>query len=86
MNATTDRQTLIGEYLAYRDVFNRAPNPWSTPNVREEAGYCLQFPAPMQISETLAGGNDVFQIGAYWSHVQALILTALHREGKGVAR
>ncbi len=85
MDASIDRQTLIGEYLAYRDTFNRAPNPWSVPNVREEAGYCLQFPAPLQTVENLAGGTDVFRIGAYWSHVQALILTALRRERKGVA-
>ena len=85
MDSPINRQTLIGEYLPYRDVFKRAPKPWSTPNAREEAGYCLQFPAPMQIAENLAGGNDVFQIGAYWSHVQAMILTALRRERKGVA-
>ena len=81
----TERASLIAEYLAYRDDFNTAPNPYSVPNAREETGYCRQVPAPLQVAADLAGGPDPFKIGAFWSHVQSHILTTLHRESKGGA-
>ncbi|KKK93079.1 hypothetical protein LCGC14_2696460 [marine sediment metagenome] len=81
MDAANRRLALIDEYLAYRKQFNRAPNPWSAPNEREEAGFCLQHPAPLQIFDN-SGAPKSWQSSPFWSRVRCLIVEAL-AEGAG---
>jgi len=70
---TTLRDNLINEYRTYRTAHNRAPNPWSVPNAREEAGYCLQYPAPLDILEQ----GLPHHVGPYWSAVRSLVVAAM---------
>ena len=67
-----------GSARAFR--FNKAPNPWLSPDPREEAGYCLQFPGPMQIFDNLAERATDGIVG-HWAHVRSWIVTALEAEG-----
>ena len=75
-----DRSILIAEYQAYREQFNRTPNMWDTPNAREYAGYCLQYPAPIHAFENLAPISEGKGDTGYWCHVRSNIQTALNRE------
>ncbi len=74
------RDQLVAEYQAYRDNFNQAPNLLLSPNPREEAGYCLQFPGPMQIFDNLAHRTSEGIFG-YWAHVRSWIVAARAAEG-----
>lgn len=69
------RNKLISEYRAYKAIFDQAPNMWSTPSVREQAGFCLQFPAPIQVYENLA--PQAYMTKGYWRDVRKLIEQAL---------
>ena len=74
MNAKPyDRAVLVAEYQQYRAEHNRAPNPWNTPNAREEAGYHLQFSDPLGLFDNLAPRD----VGPWWTGVRALIATVL---------
>lgn len=77
------REQLVSEYVAYRTITDRAPNMWNAPSAREEAGYCLQYPAPFQIYDNLAA--DQHLTTGYWAQVRSFIEQALQQADETLA-
>ena len=71
------RQALIAEYVTHREAFNRAPNMWDMPSEREEAGYFLQYPAPLHILQGCAPAGELAGDSGFWPNVRRLVCEAL---------
>ena len=67
------RTTLIAEFQQYAASYNR--NPYNIPSAREEAGRCLQFPAPIQCLDNVAPVEGADR--GYWAEVRQLVLAGM---------
>lgn len=74
------RQELIAEYATFKQAHDRAPNPYSVPNEREEAGYWLQYSAPLHAFDACRAS------GAWWDRVRWIIVETLADECQAQAQ
>ena len=81
MTSQLTRSQLVDQYAQYkRDLKVSANNPYYRPNVLEEAGYWLGYPAPLHAFD----GNITWERVGYWARVRGIIADVMGETGGAV--